>query len=202
LAGRAIETPVSSLTSPPTTTSLVEKAELLDADGIARALRRMATEMAERNRGVRELLLVGVRTRGVPLAERLARHLAAIEGMAPPVGAVDITLYRDDVFVGLVRPEIGRTELPGSIDGRKVVLVDDVLYTGRTVRAAIDVLMDYGRPRAVELAVLVDRGRRELPIHADYVGLSVPTTETQSVRVYLEETDGAERVALREKVAP
>ena len=161
----------------------------------------MATEMAERNRGVRELLLVGIRTRGVPLAERLARHLAAIESVAPPVGAVDITLYRDDVFVGLPRPEIGRTELPGTIAGRKVVLVDDVLYTGRTVRAALDVLMDYGRPRAVELAALVDRGRRELPIHADYVGLTVATTADQSVRVYLEETDGEERVALREKVA-
>ncbi|HEX2573685.1 MAG TPA: bifunctional pyr operon transcriptional regulator/uracil phosphoribosyltransferase PyrR [Polyangia bacterium] len=192
---------MSSLTSPPSTPPLVEKAELLDADGMARALRRMATEMAERNRGVRELLLVGIRTRGVPLAERLAHQLAAIEGVAPPVGAVDITLYRDDVFVGLPRPEIGRTELPGSIDGRKVVLVDDVLYTGRTVRAALDVLMDYGRPRAVELAALIDRGRRELPIHADYVGLSVPTTATQSVRVYLRETDGEERVALREKVA-
>ena len=197
---------MSSLTSLPSTPSLVEKAELLDADGIARALRHMAAEMAERNRGVRELLLVGIRTRGVPLAERLARHLAdamIIEGGgAPPVGSVDITLYRDDVFVGLVRPEIGRTELPGSIDGRKVVLVDDVLYTGRTVRAALDVLMDYGRPRAVELAALIDRGRRELPIQADYVGLRVPTTEVQSVRVYLQEIDGEERVALREKVGP
>src|SRR5207247_2406413 len=129
---------------------------LLDADGIDRALRRMAHEITERNRGAAGLMLVGVRSRGVPLAERLARHIARVEeAPAPPVGAVDITLYRDDVFVGLVRPEIGSTELPGTIVGRKVVLVDDVLYTGRTVRAALDVLMDYGRPRAVELAVLV-----------------------------------------------
>jgi pyrimidine operon attenuation protein/uracil phosphoribosyltransferase len=181
---------------------LIERRELLDAAGIDRALRRMAHEMVERNRGVANLVLVGVRTRGVPLAERLASCIAEVEHAAPPpVGAVDITLYRDDVFVGLPRPEIGRTELPGSIVDRKVVLVDDVLYTGRTVRAALDVLMDYGRPRAVELAVLVDRGLRELPIRADYVGLTVETTRDQSVRVFLRESDGSDRAALRERRA-
>ena len=187
---------------PAESANLVEKRELLDSAGVERALKRMAHEILERNHGVEGLVLVGVRTRGVPLAERLANHIAAVENTSPPpVGAVDITLYRDDVFVGLPRPEIGRTELPGSIVDRKVVLVDDVLYTGRTIRAAIDVLMDYGRPRAVELAVLVDRGLRELPIHADYVGLTVETTRSQSVRVYLCESDGVDRAALREKLS-
>ena len=185
----------------PSESGLVEKRQLLDADGVARALRRMAHEIVERNHGVAGLLLVGVRTRGVPLAERLAKLIGAVEGTAPPVGAVDITLYRDDVFVGLPRPEIGRTELPHELDGRTVVLVDDVLYTGRTIRAALDVLMDYGRPRAVELAVLVDRGLRELPIAPNYVGLTIATSRQESVRVYLSESDSEERVMLRERAS-
>jgi len=179
---------------------LVERRELLDAAGIARALRRIAHEIVERNGGVADLVLVGIRTGGVPLARRIAREIEAAERSAPEVGAVDITLYRDDVFVGLPKPEIGPTEIPGqSIAGKKVVLVDDVLYTGRTIRAALDALMDFGRPRAVELAVLVDRGMRELPIAPDYVGLKLSTTRDQSVRVNLVEVDGEDRAVLREK---
>lgn len=188
---------MGSLRRSPRDAHLVFRRELLDGAGIARAIRRIAHEIVERNGGVANLLLVGVRSGGVPLAERMARAIAEAEGQAPPVGAVDITLYRDDVFEGLPKPEIGRTELPVPVAGRKVVLVDDVLYTGRTVRAAIDVLMDYGRPRAVELAALVDRGWRELPIHADYVGLTVPTGRDESVRVDLAELDGEDRVFLR-----
>ncbi len=179
---------------------LIERRELLDAPGIARALRRIAHEIVERNGGVVGLVLVGIHSGGVPLAQRLAREIAAAEGRAPEVGAVDITLYRDDVFVGLPKPEVGPTDLPDrSIEGKKVVLVDDVLYTGRTIRAALDALMDYGRPRAVELAVLVDRGLRELPIQPDYVGLKLSTARDESVRVNLVELDGEDRAVLRGK---
>jgi pyrimidine operon attenuation protein/uracil phosphoribosyltransferase len=180
--------------------TLIERRELLDAAGITRALGRMAHEIVERNAGAPgPVVLVGIRTAGVPLAERLARLIVETgEPLPPPeLGAIDITLYRDDVFEGLPRPEVGRTELPGhSIAGRSVVLVDDVLYTGRTIRAALDALMDYGRPRQVQLAVLVDRGHRELPIQPDYVGLTVETTRNQSVKLLLGER---ERVVLREK---
>lgn len=179
--------------------ALVTVRELQGEAAMARSLRRVAHSIVERNGGVGDLVLVGVRTGGVPLAERLARLIAEVEGTAPALGAVDITLYRDDVFEGLPKPEIGRTELPLSLAGCKVVLVDDVLYTGRTVRAALDVLMDYGRPRAVELAVLVDRGHRELPIQPDYVGLRIETTRDQSVQVELDELDGADRVLLRQR---
>lgn len=174
----------------------------MDAPAMERALRRIAHEVVEKNRGLEGLLLIGVRTRGVPLAERLARFIGECERQAPPpVGAVDITLYRDDLFEGLPRPEIGSTELPGTIADRRVILVDDVLYTGRTVRAALDALIDYGRPRAVELAVLVDRGLRELPIRAEYVGLAVQTTRDQVVRVHLQEIDGEDRAVLRERAS-
>jgi pyrimidine operon attenuation protein/uracil phosphoribosyltransferase len=160
----------------------------------------MAHEIAERHPGGGEdLALVGIRTGGLVLAERLTHILAQVESSAVPLGAVDITLYRDDVFVGLPRPEVGSTELPFELAGRTIVLVDDVLFTGRTVRAALDALVDYGRPRAVELAVLVDRGHRELPIQADYVGLRVETTRNESVRVMLRELGEQDRVILREK---
>ena len=178
---------------------LIERRELLDSAGIVRALKRIAHEIVERNaRTGGELILVGIRTAGVPLAERLAAYIGETgELPAPPVGKIDITLYRDDVFDGLPKPEVGSTELPGhGIAGKSVVLVDDVLYTGRTIRAALDALMDYGRPRAVQLAVLVDRGHRELPIQPDYVGLKVETTRQQSVKVIL---DGKDRAVLREK---
>jgi pyrimidine operon attenuation protein / uracil phosphoribosyltransferase len=179
---------------------LVERSLLLDEVAMARVLRRMACEILERNGpGV---YCVGVRTGGAFLAERIVRTLAESNETPPPLlGAVDITLYRDDVFLGLPKPEIGPTDLPEGIDGRTIVLVDDVLYTGRTIRAAMDVLADYGRPRTVQLAVLVDRGRRELPIQPDYVGLRVPTTADQSVRVMLKEKGEEDRVVLRERVS-
>ena len=189
--------------SQPPDDHLVTRRELLDSAGITRALRRIASEIVEKNAGQDGLALVGIRTGGYFLAERLAKLVAEVEPerLAVALGAVDITLYRDDVFQGLPRPEIGPTEIPFDIGRHKVVLVDDVLYTGRTVRAALDALMDYGRPRAVELAVLVDRGHRELPIQADYVGLKVTTARTESVRVLLaEDAPGTEdRVLLREK---
>jgi pyrimidine operon attenuation protein / uracil phosphoribosyltransferase len=173
---------------------------LADAKAVGRMVRRLADEILERNEGATGIALVGIRTGGLHLAERLQAQIAQAEGVRPPLGAIDITLYRDDVFRGLPRPEIGPTELPFEPGGVTVVLVDDVLYTGRTVRAALDALMDYGRPRAVELAVLVDRGRRELPIGADYVGLSVVTGADESVQVILQEGGaGEDRVLLRSR---
>ncbi|MEM9488588.1 MAG: bifunctional pyr operon transcriptional regulator/uracil phosphoribosyltransferase PyrR [Myxococcota bacterium] len=172
---------------------------MADADSIKRMLRRMAHEIVERNGGVTGVALVGIHTGGQYLAARLQRLIGDIEGTEPPLGAVDITLYRDDVFEGLPRPVIGPTELPFDIAGVRIALIDDVLYTGRTVRAALDALMDYGRPRAVQLAVLVDRGLRELPIRADYVGIAVDTTPDESVEVMLTEaqTDPVSAVADR-----
>lgn len=169
---------------------------LADAEATERMLRRIAHEIAERNHGVRDLALVGIRTGGLLLAERLQALLGELEGTAPPLGAIDISLYRDDVFQGLPRPEIGPTELPFELSGVTVVLVDDVLYTGRTVRAALDALMDYGRPRAVRLAVLVDRGLRELPIGADHVGLHAETTPAQVVKVLFDAGGAVARVVL------
>ncbi|MCS6914836.1 MAG: bifunctional pyr operon transcriptional regulator/uracil phosphoribosyltransferase PyrR [Myxococcales bacterium] len=179
---------------------LEDRRELLDAAGIARVLRRIASAILERNGGPDGLVLMGIRTGGVPLSQRLARLIAEAEGPAPALGKIDITLYRDDVFSGLPRPKVGPTELPGPIAGRKIVLVDDVLYTGRTVRAALDALMDFGRPRAVELAVLVDRGGRELPIQPDYTGLQVQTGRDETVKVELVETHGQDRVVLRRRL--
>ena len=172
----------------------------MDADRMSRALTRMAHEILERNRGLDELALVGIRTRGVPLARRLAKSLREINGDDIPTGALDITLYRDDLMRNPVGPQplVRRTEIQFSIDDRKILLVDDVLYTGRTIRAALDALIDFGRPRAIQLIVLVDRGHRELPIKADYVGKNLPTSLKQSVRVRLQEIDGVDEVALEE----
>jgi len=188
---------------PPPDADLIERRELLDATGVARALRRMAYEMVERIGHQGEpIYLVGIRTGGAYLAARLAELIREQDDIPRPIlGAVDITLYRDDVFHGLPKPEIGPTDLPESVDGRMIVLVDDVLFTGRTIRAAMDVLADYGRPRAEALAVLVDRGRRELPIQPDFVGVSVQTTATESVRVMLKERGEPDRVVLRERRA-
>jgi len=169
----------------------------MDAREIARALERMAAELIERGGDEALLYLIGVQTRGVPLARRLARLVTATTGREVPVGALDITLYRDDIGPwrpAHQQPVLRATNLPVAIDGRVVCLVDDVLYTGRTVRAALDTLMDYGRPRAIRLAVLVDRGHRELPIAADFVGRTVPSSRSEDVQVRLKETDGEEGV--------
>jgi pyrimidine operon attenuation protein / uracil phosphoribosyltransferase len=177
--------------------SLEELRELLDSAGIGRALKRIAHEIVERNVAAGSVTLVGIRTAGVPLAERLAAIVNETGELVAELGAIDITLYRDDVFEGLPKPEVGSTEMPGhTIAGKTIILVDDVLYTGRTIRAALDALMDYGRPRAVQLAVLVDRGHRELPIQPDYVGSKVETTRQQSVKVML---DGRDRAVLRQR---
>lgn len=182
--------------SPPMS-ELVERKVLADEAAVGRMLRRIANEVVERNRGIAGLALVGIRTGGHFLAHRLRHLIQSIEGDVIPVGSVDITLYRDDVFGGLPKPEVGPTELPFPIGDRTIVLVDDVLFTGRTVRAALDALMDFGRPRAVQLAALVDRGHRELPIQPDFVGLRVDTGADESVRVLLSETGDADRVVLR-----
>jgi pyrimidine operon attenuation protein/uracil phosphoribosyltransferase len=170
----------------------------MDADRMSRALTRIAHEILERNRGLEELALVGIRTRGVPLARRIARALKDINGDDVPTGALDITLYRDDLMRHPVGPQplIRRTEIPFSIDDRKIMLVDDVLYTGRTIRAALDALIDFGRPRMIQLIALVDRGHRELPIKADYVGKNLPTSLKQSVQVRLEEIDGTDEIVI------
>src|SRR5205085_1267565 len=172
---------------------------LLDEAAIAASVDKLAEEVAKRNAGEPSLALVGIRTGGLFLAERMRPKIAAAIGKEPALGAVDIALYRDDVFDGLPRPAIGRTELLFPMRGTVVVLVDDVLFTGRTIRAALDALVDYGRPRAVQLAVLVDRGHRELPIQADYVGLRVDTTARERVRVHLRERGEAERAVLYER---
>ena len=171
---------------------------VMDADRMARALTRMSHEILERNRGLDEIALVGIRTRGVPLARRISRSLHEINGDEVPTGALDITLYRDDLMRHPVGPQplVRRTEIPFSIDDRKILLVDDVLYTGRTIRAALDALIDFGRPQAIQLVVLVDRGHRELPIKADYVGKNLPTSLKQSVQVHLQEIDGTDEVLI------
>jgi pyrimidine operon attenuation protein/uracil phosphoribosyltransferase len=172
----------------------------MDADRMGRTLTRIAHEIVERNRGLEELALVGIRTRGVPIARRLAQALKEIHGDEVPTGALDITLYRDDLMRHPVGPQpvVRRTEIPFSIDDKRILLVDDVLYTGRTIRAALDALIDFGRPRSIQLVVLVDRGHRELPIKADYVGKNLPTSLSQSVRVHLLEIDGRDEVEVEE----
>jgi pyrimidine operon attenuation protein / uracil phosphoribosyltransferase len=171
----------------------------MDADRIGRSLMRIAHEIVERNRGVEELALVGIRTRGVPIAKRLAQAIKDINGHETPTGALDITLYRDDLMRHPVGPQplIRRTEIPFSIDDKRILLVDDVLYTGRTIRAALDALIDFGRPKAIQLVVLVDRGHRELPIKADYVGKNLPTALSESVQVRLTEIDGRDDVEIQ-----
>lgn len=178
---------------------LIEKQELLDEPGIRTALARMTHDILESHLEPRSLILIGIRTGGVHLAERLRAQIADRVGFQVPLGVMDITLYRDDVLSGLARPVVGSTEIPGSIEGRVVILVDDVLFTGRTIRAALVELMDFGRPEIVKLAVLADRGHRELPIQPDYVGLSVKTTREQIVSVMLRELDEVDRVVLRER---
>jgi pyrimidine operon attenuation protein/uracil phosphoribosyltransferase len=174
--------------------------QVMDADRMARALTRIAHEIVERNRGTSDLALVGIRTRGVPLARRVAATLKEITREDVPTGALDITLYRDDLMRHAVGPQplVRRTEIPFSIDAKRILLVDDVLYTGRTIRSALDAVIDFGRPRSIQLIVLVDRGHRELPIKADYVGKNLPTSRRQSVQVRLQEIDGEDEVLLDE----
>jgi pyrimidine operon attenuation protein/uracil phosphoribosyltransferase len=175
------------------------KTQIMDSAGIARALSRLASQIVERNVGTSDLLLVGIRRRGVPLAERIADKIEQLEGQRPPTGQLDITLYRDDLSTIGPRPVVNRTDIPTDVTDSTIVLVDDVLYTGRTVRAALDELVDFGRPRRVELAVLIDRGHRELPIQADYVGKYVQTTDAEIIKVMLKDYDEEEQVIVVEQ---
>jgi pyrimidine operon attenuation protein/uracil phosphoribosyltransferase len=176
------------------------RGRLLDGAEIRRAVTRIAHEIVEANRGAGDLALIGIAARGDDLARRLAGEILRIEGVEVPVGVLDITFYRDDIGLRAEAPEVHETRIPFDISGKTAVLVDDVLYTGRTIRAAMDALVDLGRPRAIRLAVLVDRGHRELPIRADHVGKNVPTRTQDLVRVLLEETDGTDAVEVGEVV--
>ena len=169
---------------------------VLDARDITRALTRIAHEILERNRGADDLVLLGIPSRGVPLAERIAERMASVEGVSVPVGSLDVTMYRDDLRLKPARTLMPTDIPPGGIDGKTVVLVDDVLYSGRTIRAALDALTEVGRPQGVQLAVLVDRGHRELPIRADFVGKNLPTSLAERVRVSLEAIDGVDSVSI------
>ncbi len=169
---------------------------LLDSKEIDRTLARIAHEILEKNKGTGSLCLVGIRTGGVPLAFRLQKKIKEIEGTAPDVGVLDITLYRDDWSTLSQHPIVRSTDIPFSIDGKTIMLVDDVIYTGRTIRAALDALTDYGRPGKIELAVLVDRGRRELPIQPDFTGISLSTSSNEHVNVYLDEISGRDEVVI------
>jgi pyrimidine operon attenuation protein/uracil phosphoribosyltransferase len=169
------------------------KVKIMEEDDIRRAVQRIAHEIVERNKGAERLALVGIRTRGVPLSGRICEAIARIEGAEVPTGRLDITLYRDDLHI-LSQPVVKETHLPGDIEGKNVVIVDDVLYTGRSVRAAMDAIIDFGRPATIQLAVLVDRGHRELPIRADFVGRNLPTSAGEKVKVCLKEVDGEDAV--------
>jgi pyrimidine operon attenuation protein/uracil phosphoribosyltransferase len=175
--------------------------QIMTADEIRRATIRLSHEIVEKQAGTEGLLLIGIQRRGVPLARRIAAAIEENEGVVVPVGALDITFYRDDLSMVAQQPVVKGTELPSGIDGRTIILVDDVLYTGRTIRAAMDALVDFGRPQAIRLAVLVDRGHRELPIRADHVGKNVPTSREELVRVHLEEIDDEDGVEI-ERLVP
>jgi pyrimidine operon attenuation protein/uracil phosphoribosyltransferase len=177
-----------------------DKEIVMDEETLERALTRITHEILERNQGVKDLVLIGIRTGGVYLAERIRDKVEQLEGVLVPSGIVDITLYRDDFATGLPRPLVGKTEIPFSLKDRKVILVDDVLYTGRTVRAAMDALIDFGRPQFIQLAVLIDRGLRELPIQADYVGRKIVTTPQEGVAVTFRELEGQDRAVVQEPV--
>lgn len=176
-----------------------EKAKILDKDALERALMRIAHEILEKNKGAQDLCLIGIRNRGAYLAKRLSKAIEKIDQATIPVGILDITLYRDDLTLIAAQPVVHKTEIDFDINDKNVVLVDDVLYTGRTIRAALDALIDFGRPRSIQLGVLVDRGHRELPIRADYVGKNIPTAKNETVEVRLEEADGKDEVAIVQK---
>ena len=178
--------------------NIVKKTSIMDADGIRRALIRIAHEITEKNRGVENVALVGIRTRGVPLAARIAEEIQKIENVSVPTGSLDITLYRDDLTTMGYNPVIHGTEIDFDVTGKHIVLVDDVLYTGRTIRAALDALIDMGRPKSIQLAVLIDRGHRELPIRAEYAGKNVPTSRRETIEVALQEEGKTDEVILGE----
>lgn len=178
--------------------NIIKKTSIMDADGIRRALIRIAHEITEKNRGVENVALVGIRTRGVPLAARIAEEIRKIENVEVPVGSLDITLYRDDLTSMGYNPVIHGTEIDFDVTGKHIVLVDDVLYTGRTIRAALDAIIDMGRPNSIQLAVLIDRGHRELPIRADYAGKNVPTSRRETIEVALQEEGKEDEVILGE----
>lgn len=175
------------------------KARILDAEAIQRVLVRIAHEIVERHKGVTELAIVGIRTRGAALAERLATLVGRIAGHSVPLGILDITLYRDDLTTIAQQPVVHKTEIPFAISDKRIIVVDDVLFSGRTVRCAMDALIDFGRPKAIQLAVLIDRGHRELPIRADYVGKNVPTALQEVVQVRVKEIDGVDEVVIEEE---
>lgn len=174
------------------------KAEIMDEKAIDRALIRISHEIVEKNKGIEDIVLVGIMRRGVPLANRLAMYIERIEGIRPPIGSLDITLYRDDLTTKLEQPIVKKRDIGVDVVGKIVVLVDDVIYTGRTVRAAMDAVIDLGRPKSIQLAELIDRGHRELPIRPDYVGKNVPTSKSEIVSVMLEEIDNANKVVIIE----
>ena len=176
--------------------TFVKKNVIMDTDAMRRAIVRIAHEIIERNKGVDNVVLVGIRTRGVPLAERLAAAIKEIEKVELPVGMLDITLYRDDLSTLAYNPICHGTEIDFDLNGKTVILVDDVLYTGRTIRCALDAIIDMGRPKAIQLAVLIDRGHRELPIRADFAGKNVPTSHKEAINVYLSEQDGLDEVVI------
>jgi pyrimidine operon attenuation protein / uracil phosphoribosyltransferase len=178
-----------------------KKKIVMDADGIDRSLTRIAYEILEKNKGVEDLCLIGIRTGGVYLAERLGKKISVIERTAIPIGILDITMYRDDLRLSDKKPSLRKTDISFSLENKKVVLIDDVLFTGRTIRAAMDALIDFGRPKLIQLAVLIDRGHRELPIRADFVGKNLPSSLWQSVVVSLHEKNGADEVFIEETTA-
>lgn len=177
---------------------MIEKAQLMDEKAIGRAITRISHEIIERNKGVEDIVLVGIKTRGVPIAQRISKKIEQIEGTKVNTGEVDITLYRDDLKKVDVDPVINGSNIDFNINDKTVVLVDDVLYTGRTVRSALDAIMDVGRPKSIQLAVIVDRGHRELPVRADYVGKNVPTSKHEIISVKLAEIDGEDSVTIKE----
>jgi pyrimidine operon attenuation protein/uracil phosphoribosyltransferase len=178
--------------------TMKEKSRIMDENSLQRTLTRMAHEILEKNKGTEDLVIVGIRTRGAFLAQRLADKIGEIDGHLPPVGLLDITLYRDDLSSVAQQPVVHKTEIDFDIQDKKVILVDDVLYTGRTIRAALDELIDFGRPQFIQLAVLIDRGHRELPIRADYVGKNIPTSAKETVEVRLKESEGQDEVVVME----
>ncbi len=179
---------------------IFEKALLMDDAAVKRALTRIAHEIVEKNKGLESVVLIGIQRRGVPMAQRIAKALERIEGQAPPLGVLDITFYRDDLSKLSVHPVVNGTDIPFNINDKTVILIDDVLFTGRTVRAGIEAIFDMGRPAAIQLAIMIDRGHRQLPFRPDYVGKNIPTSNTESIHVELLEIDGCDRVMLCDEV--